>query len=129
MYQLPSSCAGFMMRFFMKTRGCGTLNIAVRLILSEYRAAARLPLKQVTLNHFFREKNASAIGAIVRRELFCALRRNPRTSACVGLALVTNRSNCDESRRVLRRQDVKTTLARAPKSKESLPSMLVCVAA
>jgi hypothetical protein len=39
MYQLLPSCAGFMMRFFMKTRGCGTLNIAVRLILSEYRAA------------------------------------------------------------------------------------------
>ena len=29
-----------MMRFFMKMRGWGTLNIAVRLTLSEYRAAS-----------------------------------------------------------------------------------------
>ena len=39
MYQLFRNCAGFMIRFFMKTRGWGTLNIAVRLILSEYRVA------------------------------------------------------------------------------------------
>src|SRR4030095_13842992 len=38
-YQLLRSCAGFMTRFFMNTRRWGTPKIAVRLTLSEYRAA------------------------------------------------------------------------------------------
>src|SRR5205814_6137572 len=38
-YQLLRNCARFVIRFFVKMRGWGTLSIAARLILSEYRAA------------------------------------------------------------------------------------------